>query len=85
MNTFTSTSGNLVIDTTAFPLGMFTPNFGAIDLYLSTDSQGQIIQPLIIGGQTYNCIILSIDEPVYLTDDSGCVFLTDDDGNPLIN
>ncbi len=89
-NIFTDTintapfGGQLRINTSSFPPGIFTPEFGALNLFLSTDDDGNDVFPLIVGGTSYNCIILSVDEPVYLTDDTGCFLLTDDDGNILI-
>lgn len=80
-----SPGGHLRIYKPDFPNGMVTPNFGAMDVYVSTDAYGQVVQPLTIGGKSYNCVFLTIDNPVYLTSDDGCTILTDDNGNALIN
>lgn len=81
----TNNNGNFFIRTNNFPVGMFAPNFGDLDLYINSDNgSGQILQPIIINNIPYNCLIFSINKPIYLTDDSGCILLTDDNGNPLI-
>ena len=68
-----------------FPVGMFTPDFGPTQIWLSTDALGVDVQELYLYGYLpYLCIILIVDPPVYLTDDSGCILLTDEDGKPII-
>ena len=82
---FGNADGTFDINTANFPQGMFSPEFGSIDLYLSVDDLGTIVQLLnLYGYEPYNCIILSVDEPVYLTTDDGCTYLTDDEGNLLL-
>lgn len=76
--------GSFNVNTANFPIGMFVPNFGALDMFLTTDSLGSIAQVMYFYGQEYNCIIFSVDYPIYITDDSGCNYLTDDSGNYLI-
>lgn len=76
--------GSFDINIDNFPTGMFTPNFGAVDIFLTTDNKGADIVPMTFSAIDYNCLLLSVGEPVYLTDDSGCNILTDDEGNPLI-
>lgn len=77
-------NGTFDINTSNFPTGMFTPNFGDIEMFLSTDNLGKQVVSLILNGNNYNCIIQGVDTPVYLTADDGCTILTDDNGNPLI-
>ena len=76
--------GSFDIDTDNFTTGMFTPTFGALDIFLSTDDKGANIVPMTFNLIADNCLILSVGEPVYLTDDTGCIILTDDEGKPLI-
>jgi hypothetical protein len=77
--------GTFNINQANFPTGMWTEDFGPIDIYLSTDNLGTIVKPLqLYGYSPYNCLILSVAGPIYLMDDSGCIYLTDDDGNLLI-
>jgi hypothetical protein len=74
-NTLTGNAdGSFTINQASFPTGMFTPQFGPIDIFLSTDSQGTQVQSLTINAVIYNCIILSVSEPVYLT--TGCNLLS---------
>lgn len=76
--------GSFDINMSNFPTGMFTPSFGSIDIFLTTDAKGQSVQEMSFDTQEYNCLILTVDNPVYLTDDSGCNILTSDDDEPLI-
>lgn len=77
--------GKFYITKSNFPEGMFTPEFGPITIFLSTDSDGLNIQPMKFGSVFYNCLIFSVDKPVYLNTDDDCDYLTDDDDNlPLI-
>lgn len=82
--TLGQSTGVFKIDTHQFPTGMFNPQFGPIDIFLTTDPAGTIVQPMTFPIATYNCIILTVNEPIYLTDDTGCIILTDDNGNALI-
>lgn len=76
--------GSFDINMSNFPTGMFTASFGSLDIFLTSDSDGGTVVPVTFNTVEYNCLILKVNEPVYLTDDSGCVILTDDSGNPLI-
>lgn len=78
--------GSVDVNLNNFPKGMFTPDFGALDIFLSSDSAGKNILPMgtLYPSETFNCIMLSVDEPVFITDDSECYFLKDDNGNFLI-
>lgn len=75
--------GSFDINMSNFPTGMFTPSFGSLDIFLTSDAQGQTVVPVTFNATEYNCIMLSVSEPVYLTDDTDCVLLTDEDGNNL--
>jgi len=53
--------GSFDINQNNFPKGMFTPSFGSLDIFLTTDDLGQNIVPLNFGMDEYNCILLSVN------------------------
>lgn len=74
-------NGSFDINQVNFPTGMFNNGFGKRDVFL-TDLSGNNVQ-MNYGGNTYNCIMLKVSEPVYLVDDN-CNLLTDDLRNLLL-
>lgn len=77
--------GSVDIDLTHFPKGMFTPEFGSVDMFLTSDADGKLVLPMgtLYPAETFNCIFISVDSPVFLTDDTECFLLTDDNDNIL--
>src|ERR1035437_4888116 len=49
--------GSFNINTANFPVGMFVPQFGALDIFLTTDSLGTIAYPMYMNMQEYNCVM----------------------------
>jgi hypothetical protein len=80
-----NSDGSFTITLSDFPSGMFTPAFGPMDVFLTTDDMGTIAQVMYFNLEEFNCVILNVDGPIYLMDDSGCNYLTDDNGNALIS
>ncbi len=60
--------GSIDIDLSHFQIGMFTPNFGAIDIFLTSDSAGKIVLPIstLYPSSVYNCIFLKVNEEVHI-------------------
>ncbi len=58
---FGNANGSFDIDTTLFPIGIFTNDFGGIDTFISSDNSGLTIIPLTIGTSNYNCLIINIE------------------------
>jgi hypothetical protein len=78
--------GSIYIPLANFPTGMFTPEFGGVNIFITSDVDGNTILPMgtLYPNDTFNCILLSVNNPDYLTTDDGCEFLTDDNNIPLI-
>lgn len=51
---------NIQIDTTQFPPGMFNQYGGFFNFFLTSDSEGNDIVPVIIDSVSYNCFIVTI-------------------------
>ena len=54
----TDSSGDITIDMTEFPEGMFTEFSGSYELSVSTEDLYSTHEPLTIGGVEYPCAIL---------------------------
>lgn len=73
--------GSFDINTNNFP--QLTNEFGTVNLFLTTDSGGQNRVNMTFNSKIFICLLLTIDEPEYLTDDN-CSLLTDEIDEPLI-
>jgi hypothetical protein len=56
--------GSFDINTTDFPTGMFNPDFGDLDIFLTQDSIGDIAQTMYFIMQEFNCVMFSVNYPV---------------------
>lgn len=79
-----NSDGSFNINQTNFPIGMFHNGFGKRDVFLTTDSLGNNIQILNYGSQTYNCIMLKVDNPIALATFDDCMVLSSN-GTILLN
>lgn len=52
--------GSFDLDASDFPNGMFNPDAGYFDLFVSSDIDGSVVVPMTFGASEYNCVLLSI-------------------------
>ena len=63
----TDGSGNLTIDTTDFPAGAFTPEFGGFTMEVYSDSELTTPVDITVGSLTYGCVKLRFQHTVTTT------------------
>lgn len=79
-----NSDGSFNINQSNFTTGMFANGFGKRDVFITTDANGFNVKPLNYGGVTYNCIMLSVSNPVALATFDDCMVLSSN-GVILIN
>lgn len=73
----TDGSGNLTIDTTDFPTGAFTPEFGGFTMVVYTDTEMTDPVDITAGGYTYGCVKLNFQHTVTTTSYLRTLLVTD--------
>ena len=83
----TNSLGQLVINTIDFPDGMFNPDAGTFDIFLSSDIIGLNIIPFIVLGKTYSCLKLNTtcnEVPSHILQENGSYLLQENGYRILI-